>query len=242
MREREAALLERADVVFAGGAHALREPPRVRREGALPPERRRVRAFRSRRRTASAGRDVERARARICRGDRRAAGLRADRCARRRVPRGSRDPRGTGGESRSARLPQRPNVHYTGRLPYGALPSLLAGVDVALMPFAINRATAVDLADQNARIFAARKPVVSTPIADVVAAYGDIAYIARRPTRSSPPCARRYRSRAERIERGVAAAAGQTWDAVFARMWGDARSREEAIRSTPRARCAGCGN
>jgi hypothetical protein len=118
-----------------------------------------------------------------------------------------------------ARLPQRANVHYTGRLAYNALPSLLAGVDVALMPFAINRATASISPTKTLEYFAARRPVVSTPIADVVAAYGDIAYIADgsvafvaavRAALDAPP---------ERIERGFAEAARQTWEAIFARMW-----------------------
>jgi UDP-galactopyranose mutase len=118
-----------------------------------------------------------------------------------------------------ARLPQRANVHYTGRLPYDSLPSLLAGVDVALMPFAINRATASISPTKTLEYFAARRPVVSTPIADVVADYGDIAYIAEgsaafiaavRSALDAPP---------ERIERGFAAAGGQTWEAIFARMW-----------------------
>jgi glycosyltransferase involved in cell wall biosynthesis len=116
-------------------------------------------------------------------------------------------------------LPQRSNVHYTGRLAYNALPSLLAGVDVALMPFAINRATASISPTKTLEYFAARCPVVSTPVADVVAAYGDIAYIAggaadfivaARAASAAPP---------ERIERGLAAAAAQTWEAIFARMW-----------------------
>jgi glycosyltransferase involved in cell wall biosynthesis len=118
-----------------------------------------------------------------------------------------------------ARLPQRANVHYTGRLAYAALPSFLAGVDVALMPFAINRATASISPTKTLEYFAARVPVVSTPVADVVAAYGDIAYIAAgadafvagvRSALEAPP---------ERIERGFAAAAAETWDAIFARMW-----------------------
>jgi glycosyltransferase involved in cell wall biosynthesis len=118
-------------------------------------------------------------------------------------------------------LPQRPNVHYTGRLPYNALPSLLAGVDVALMPFAINRATASISPTKTLEYFAARRPVVSTPIADVVADYGDIVYIASgaeafiaavRDARDAPR---------ERIERGFAEAAARTWDAVFSRMWNE---------------------
>lgn len=120
-----------------------------------------------------------------------------------------------------ARLPQRPNVHYTGRLQYDALPSLLAGVDVALMPFAINRATASISPTKTLEYFAARRPVVSTPIADVVAAYGDIAYVAGGPEAFIAAVRAALRAPAERIERGVAAAAGQTWEAIFSRMWGE---------------------
>jgi len=118
-----------------------------------------------------------------------------------------------------ARLPQRTNVHFPGRLPYGSLPSLLAGVDVALMPFAINRATASISPTKTLEYFAAGIPVVSTPIADVVDTYAGIAYIAEgagpfieavRAALAAPP---------ERIARGVAVAREQTWDAIFARMW-----------------------
>jgi UDP-galactopyranose mutase len=119
------------------------------------------------------------------------------------------------------RLPQCPNVHYTGRLPYNALPSLLAGVDVALMPFAINRATASISPTKTLEYFAARRPVVSTPVADVVAAYGDIAYIAAGPDAFTAAVREALHAPAERIERGFAAAREQTWDAIFARMWAE---------------------
>jgi UDP-galactopyranose mutase len=118
-----------------------------------------------------------------------------------------------------ARLPQRANVHYTGRLPYNSLPSLLAGVDVALMPFAINRATASISPTKTLEYFAARRPVVSTPIADVVAAYGDIAYIADGSAAFIAAVRSALDASPERIERGFAAAGGQTWEAIFARMW-----------------------
>jgi UDP-galactopyranose mutase len=120
-----------------------------------------------------------------------------------------------------ARLPQRANVHYTGRLPYSALPSLLAGVDVALMPFAINRATASISPTKTLEYFAARRPVVSTPVADVVAAYGDIAYIAEGADAFIAAVHEALGAAPERIERGFAVAREQTWDAIFARMWSE---------------------
>jgi UDP-galactopyranose mutase len=121
----------------------------------------------------------------------------------------------------AARLPQRPNVHYTGRLPYDTLPSLLAGVDVALMPFALNAATASISPTKTLEYFAARRPVVSTPIADVVSAYGDIVYVAPDAAAFVAAVHEALRVPPQRLERGYAAAAEQTWDAIFARMWND---------------------
>lgn len=115
-------------------------------------------------------------------------------------------------------LPQRANVHYTGRLPYASLPSLLAGTDVALMPFALNRATASISPTKTLEYFAARRPVVSTPIADVVAEYGDIAYIADGPRAFVAAVREALAAPPERIARGVAAAAARTWDAIFTHM------------------------
>ncbi len=118
-----------------------------------------------------------------------------------------------------ARLPQRTNVHYTGRLPYETLPSLLAGVDVALMPFAINRATASISPTKTLEYFAAGVPVVSTPVADVLAAYGEIVRIADGPAAFADAVRGALVPDPARIARGVRAAESQTWDAIFERMW-----------------------
>ena len=118
-------------------------------------------------------------------------------------------------------LPQRPNVHFTGRLAYDTLPSLLAGVDVALMPFALNAATASISPTKTLEYFAARRPVVSTPIADVVAAYGETVYLAEGADAFVAAVRDALRVSPERLARGYAAAADQTWDAIFARMLSD---------------------
>jgi UDP-galactopyranose mutase len=120
-----------------------------------------------------------------------------------------------------ARLPQRPNVHYTGRLPYGSLPSLLAGVDVALMPFALNRATAAISPTKTLEYFAAGRPVVSTPVHDVVELYGEIAYVAAGPDAFIGAVQTALAAPPERIALGVAAARDHAWDAIFERMWAD---------------------
>ncbi len=69
-------------------------------------------------------------------------------------------------------LPQAPNIHYLGPKEYGDLPSYLAGWDVALLPFAINESTRFISPTKTPEYLAAGKPVVSTPIRDVVRPYG----------------------------------------------------------------------
>ncbi len=69
-------------------------------------------------------------------------------------------------------LPQRPNLHYLGAKPYAALPAYVANWQVALMPFAISKATRFISPTKAPEYLAAGLPVVSTPITDVVRQYG----------------------------------------------------------------------
>jgi UDP-galactopyranose mutase len=69
-------------------------------------------------------------------------------------------------------LPKRPNLHYLGAKPYARLPDYLAGWDVALMPFARNDATRFISPTKTPEYMAAGAPVVSTSIRDVVRPYG----------------------------------------------------------------------
>lgn len=74
-------------------------------------------------------------------------------------------------------LPRRPNVHYLGPKKYEELPAHLAAWDVAIMPFAENDATRFISPTKTLEYLAAGKPVVSTPIRDVVRPYGDAALV-----------------------------------------------------------------
>ena len=76
-----------------------------------------------------------------------------------------------------ATLPQRPNLHYLGQQPYAALPSFLAGWDVCLMPFALNASTRFISPTKVLEYMAAELPIVSTAIADVVEPYGGVVNI-----------------------------------------------------------------
>jgi UDP-galactopyranose mutase len=75
-------------------------------------------------------------------------------------------------------LPQRPNIHYLGQQPYEALPHFLAGWDVCLLPFALNEATRFISPTKVLEYMAAELPIVSTPIVDVARPYGHVVAIA----------------------------------------------------------------
>jgi UDP-galactopyranose mutase len=65
-------------------------------------------------------------------------------------------------------LPRRANLHYLGMKGYADLPLYLAGWDVALMPFAQNESTRFISPTKTPEYLAGGRPVVSTPIRDVV--------------------------------------------------------------------------
>jgi hypothetical protein len=70
-----------------------------------------------------------------------------------------------------ARLPQHPNIHWLGAPSHALLPHLLAGWDLALMPFALNTTTRFMNPPQTPEYLAAGLAVVSTPVCDVQALY-----------------------------------------------------------------------
>lgn len=71
-----------------------------------------------------------------------------------------------------ATLPKAANIHYLGKKDYQELPSYLAGWDIALMPFAMNESTQYISPTKTPEYLAAGRPVISTPIRDVVHPYG----------------------------------------------------------------------
>jgi len=71
-------------------------------------------------------------------------------------------------------LPKRHNIHYLGGKTYAELPAYLSGWDVSLMPFAMNESTMFISPTKTPEYLAGGKPVVSTPIRDVVRHYGQL--------------------------------------------------------------------
>jgi glycosyltransferase involved in cell wall biosynthesis len=71
-------------------------------------------------------------------------------------------------------LPQAPNLVYPGMQPYERLPQVMAGLDVALMPFALNEATRAISPTKTLEYLAAGLPVVSTRVPDVVTGWSTV--------------------------------------------------------------------
>ncbi len=72
-----------------------------------------------------------------------------------------------------AMLPRGENIHYLGGRSYKELPAYLKGWDVAIMPFAMNESTRYISPTKTPEYLAGGKPVISTPIHDVVYPYGE---------------------------------------------------------------------
>jgi glycosyltransferase involved in cell wall biosynthesis len=215
LRQRQ--LLAEADVVFTGGSSLHRSVLRQRRDG--------VHLFRSGVEQAhyARARDERRPRQRPVAGyvgviDERLdldlvvdlAGRLPDWTVRLVGPVAKIDP---------AMLPRAGNLEYPGMVAYDDLPSVMAGFDVALMPFALNEATRSISPTKTLEYLAAGLPVVSTRVADVVGDYADVVALADdgrsfaaacRVALISDPEARDRRSRP--LQRR------QEWDAIAAGM------------------------
>jgi len=115
-------------------------------------------------------------------------------------------------------LPRRANVHWLGQQPYALLPQLVAGWDVCLMPFAINESTEFISPTKTLEYMAAGKPVVSTPVHDVRAMFGDIVAIAADPEDFVAACRRALAEsvaeKSAREERMLARVHEHSWDAA----------------------------
>lgn len=71
-------------------------------------------------------------------------------------------------------LPRAANIHYLGGKKYEELPAYLSGWDVALMPFAMNDSTQFISPTKTPEYLAGGRPVVSSPVRDVVRHYGHL--------------------------------------------------------------------
>ena len=119
-------------------------------------------------------------------------------------------------------LPRASNIHWLGGKDYAQLPAYLGNWDVAMLPFALNAATRFISPTKTPEYLAAGKPVVSTPIRDVVKPYGEegLVEIAADPKVFAEAVAICLEARNEEWHAKVEIfLAGNSWDKTFERMW-----------------------
>ena len=129
-------------------------------------------------------------------------------------------------------LPRNDNIHWLGLKPYDELPAYLAGWDVAIMPFALNESTRYISPTKTPEYLAGGRPVVSTPISDVVRPYGEqsLVHIAADADTFVAAIEEALQcDRADLLRRADAFLAAQSWDATWAAM-------ESLVRDVPARR------
>lgn len=118
-------------------------------------------------------------------------------------------------------LPQRANIHYLGSKNYQELPAYMTAWDVALMPFALNESTKFISPTKTPEYLAAGKSVVSTPVRDVVRAYGEagLAHIASTAEEFVTACEKALQENApERMAKADEFLAKNSWEKTWAEM------------------------
>ena len=201
--ELEQELIDKADIVFTGGS-SLYEAKKDRHPNVhcFPSSVDRAHFAKARARLVRPGRPGRpaAAAARLLRRDRRALRHRAARQGRRNAP-GLvvRDGRPGREDLRGRPAASGPTSIISAARPTPQLPAYLSGWDVALMPFAMNESTQFISPTKTPEYLAGGKPVVSTPVRDVVRHYGQLEGVQdrrRRRKSSSPRATRRSSCRA----------------------------------------------
>jgi UDP-galactopyranose mutase len=133
-------------------------------------------------------------------------------------------------------LPKRENIHYLGGKSYEDLPAYIAGWDVALLLFAQNESTRFISPTKTPEYLAAGKPVVSTPIRDVVYPYGEMGLVriasdAQEFTAAIDDLLKSEANRTQWLKTVDGFLATMSWDETWAQM---ARLIDEAVANKTR--------
>lgn len=123
---------------------------------------------------------------------------------------------------READLPRAHNLHYLGHKSYQDLPAYLGNWEVAMLPFALNSSTRFISPTKTPEYLAGGRPVVSTPIADVIKPYADMGmvYIAATAKEFATAIQQAVESADEEwLTRVDAYLAENSWDKTFEAMW-----------------------
>ena len=119
-------------------------------------------------------------------------------------------------------LPHSPNLFWLGGRDYQQLPNYCAAFDVCMMCFAINAATQYINPTKGLEYMATGKPIVGTPVRDVVRQWSDIVRIAKTTDEYIDAIrdALAQRGNDERVKRGLELAKKNGWDNTVKTMQG----------------------
>ncbi|HWJ24622.1 MAG TPA: glycosyltransferase [Gemmatimonadaceae bacterium] len=118
-------------------------------------------------------------------------------------------------------LPQAPNIRWLGQRDYKQLPAYVKSFDVCLMPFALNEATEYINPTKTLEYMAAGKPIVSTPVADVITNFTPVVRVARDAEEFVAAAGEMAAAPdAAMIARGIERARAASWESIVEHMQG----------------------
>jgi glycosyltransferase involved in cell wall biosynthesis len=116
-------------------------------------------------------------------------------------------------------LPHFPNLYWLGGRDYQQLPNYCAAFDVNMMCFANNAATQYINPTKGLEYMATGKPIVSTPVRDVVRQWSDVVYLAKTADEFVAAATQAMeRPDRERLDRGLALAKQSSWEVTVSEM------------------------
>jgi len=118
-------------------------------------------------------------------------------------------------------LPHAPNLFWMGGRDYTVLPNYCRAFDICMMPFAMNASTQYINPTKALEYLATGRPVISTPVKDVVRQYSDTVSIVRTMDEFLAEAERLLKNPdPDRIQRGIEKARGASWENTVKDMQG----------------------
>lgn len=116
-------------------------------------------------------------------------------------------------------FPERPNLHWLGARDYSDLPAYARHFDVCLMPFALNEATEFINPTKALEYMATGRPIVSTPIEDVLRQFEDVVRIAGTAEEFVAACLRATECpNRVGVRRGLKVASRNSWESIVEKL------------------------
>jgi len=129
-------------------------------------------------------------------------------------------------------LPLRGNLYWLGRREYAQLPNYTKAFDVCLMPFAMNEATEYINPTKALEYMATGRPIVSSPVPDVVTNFSKVVKVANAHDEFIEHCRRAVENPTDfNLQGGLEMAEQNGWDVIVGKL--ESHIRDVFGRTTP---------